>query len=343
MTTENPAIDAARRAVAGALADSSAADLAWIQPPPEDDGWTLAADALRFLARLVRRLKPLHVMELGSGLSTRALVRFTQTLKPPCRITSIDHDPEFCFNPDASGDAIAKEARKRLKCQIAPVVARDCGGKLLPLYLWDKARFASRDPVDLAVVDGPPAVLGGREGTLYQIMDVARPGTVVVFDDAQRKEEKAAIRHWQDSLGDAVEFITPRGFAKGLAVAVIHRPIPRSSLWAERLERTRREIESLVSPEEVVAVIDLGYWEEGLVPSRKQVPFLGYPPADAREAIAEVERIRGEGCASLAMAWPSYWWLDFYEDFFKYLRQRYPCVADHDRLILFDLRPASSL
>jgi predicted O-methyltransferase YrrM len=339
MTSEDPAVVAARRALAGALEDTSAEDLSWIQPPPQDDGWTLAADALCFLARLVRRLKPRHILELGGGLSTRALVRFTQPLDPPCRITSVDHDPEFRFDAEASGDALARGARTRLACQLAPVVARDCGGKLLPVYLWDTGRFASPDPVDLAIVDGPPAALGGREGTLYQIMDAARPGTVAVFDDAQRKEERAAMRHWQESLGDCVEFVSPpRGFAKGLAAAVILRPVPRAALWAEKLARTRREIETVVPSGETVAVIDLGYWEDGLVPTRRQVPFLGYPPVDDREAMAEVDRLRGARCGFLALAWPSFWWLDFYGGLFQHLRQRFATPADHDRLLLFDLR-----
>jgi len=179
------AVERTRGALEAALADTTPVDLSWIDPPPAPDGWTLAADALRFLTRLVAHMRPGHVLEFGSGLSTRALARACAALAPPGAVSSIDHDPEF--------GAIAARALAdtpvpggRVAVQIAPLVARDYGGKLVPVYHLDAARFASPRPVDLVVVDGPTVVLGGREGTLYQALQFARPGTLLVLDDADR-------------------------------------------------------------------------------------------------------------------------------------------------------------
>src|SRR5580765_8542526 len=168
-------------AIDAALADFANVDLSWIQPAPTDDGWTLAPDALKFVISLVRHLKPRHILEFGSGLSTRVLARACADLKLKCAISSVDHDPEFAAKGKAEG---------RVRLQIAPLVARDCGGKILPLYYLESKKFASRRAVDLVVVDGPPVNLGGREGTLYQAMEFVRPGTVVLLDDAGRAEEK---------------------------------------------------------------------------------------------------------------------------------------------------------
>ena len=91
----NDPIESARQSIQRALAARECADISWIHPPPEKDGWTLAADALKFIDALVRELRPAHVIEFGAGLSTKVLARACVEMKSPCAISSIDHDPEF--------------------------------------------------------------------------------------------------------------------------------------------------------------------------------------------------------------------------------------------------------
>jgi hypothetical protein len=50
----------------------------------------------------------------------------------------------------------------------------------------------------LVLIDGPPSLLGGREGTLYLVMEFARPGTLVLLDDASRAQEQSALARWQN-------------------------------------------------------------------------------------------------------------------------------------------------
>src|SRR5262249_20178686 len=68
-------IEGARQTLQQALRDRDRADLSWINPPPEANGWTLTGDAIAFLDQLVRLTKPSHIIEFGAGLSTRAAVR----------------------------------------------------------------------------------------------------------------------------------------------------------------------------------------------------------------------------------------------------------------------------
>src|SRR5436190_7885464 len=82
-------------AVEQALREAAQVDLSWIVPPPTADGWTLAPDALRFVTRIVEILKPRHILEMGSGLSTRVLSRAAGALVPKCVISSVDHDPDY--------------------------------------------------------------------------------------------------------------------------------------------------------------------------------------------------------------------------------------------------------
>src|SRR3954470_501145 len=200
------------------LREAVGADLSWIVPPPASDGWTLAPDALRFVTAAVRVLRPRHVLEMGSGLSTKLLAREVVTLGDGGAISSIDHDPQYNWE---SSCAESSDKAANVAFHLAPLVVREFGGKLCGAYLIQPDKLASKEPVDLVVIDGPPVNLGGREATLYQVMDYARAGTVVLLDDSKRPEERAAIRAWQDNLGDAVSVSQLPGFAKGMAMAVI--------------------------------------------------------------------------------------------------------------------------
>src|ERR1051326_4400992 len=77
-----------------AVLEARQTDLSWIQHPP-DSGWSLALDALRFIACVVQHARPRHILEFGSGLSTRVLARAAAALEHECCISSLDHDPEF--------------------------------------------------------------------------------------------------------------------------------------------------------------------------------------------------------------------------------------------------------
>ena len=74
------------------------------------------------------------------------------------------------------------------------------------------------------------------------------------------------------------------------------------------------------------------------------IPFLekeGHywgPPADARNAIEELERLRSGGAAYLAVAWPSFWWLEHYSQFHDHLRESFACLLDNERLVVFALK-----
>src|SRR5207248_7774710 len=139
-----------------------------------------------------------------------------------CLISSVDHDPQFNWG---SGGAIEENGAK-VKFHLAPLVVREFGGKLLGAYLIKPEKLATKRPVDLVVIDGPPVNLGGREGTLYQVMDFVREGTLVLLDDSKRPEERVAIKAWQDNLGDAVTIRQLPGFAKGMTAIVINHPVP---------------------------------------------------------------------------------------------------------------------
>lgn len=222
-----------------ALLDAEHTDLSWIQPPPEDHGWTLALDALRFITNVVRHFKPRHILEFGSGLSTLVLARAAAGLAHECRISSLDHDPEFGA---AAAACCLNHVKKTcyVAFQTAPLVARLYGDKFVPTYLIKPKQLASEISVDLVLIDGPPAVLGGREGTLYQAMDYVKPGALVLVDDSRRREEREALTNWQDMLGSAIEVIELPAFTKGMAAIIVHEPVRGNDLSTHRLKLEKR-------------------------------------------------------------------------------------------------------
>ena len=339
---EESGVAAARSALASALADSAQSDASPAALPAQNE-WALPMDEQRFLANLVAHLKPQHILELGSGTSTQVLARACSQLHVPCCISSVEHDPDF-HQSTIREIADQRKAGCRIALQFAPLVLREHGGKLLPVYRLHPRRFASPCPTDLVLIDGPPAALGGREGTLYQVLDFVRAGTLVLLDDANRPEERAMLSRWQDNLGDAIEVKLLPEFSHGMAAIIIREPIPASELWNHRLRLCEQDLESLISPEETFILVDQDLASDTLGRNRRAIPFIeqdGHyfgPPADDATAIRELERLRHSKAAFIAFVWPALWWLQHYQAFHHHLRARYRCVLENDRMVVFDLR-----
>ncbi len=78
------------------------------------------------------------------------------------------------------------------------------------------------DPIDLLLVDGPPAYAAGhglaRYPALPVLCDLLAPGATVVLDDAERPGEREVLRRWEHETG--LDF-DRRADRAGVAVAKI--------------------------------------------------------------------------------------------------------------------------
>jgi GT2 family glycosyltransferase len=124
-----------------------------------------------------------------------------------------------------------------------------------------------------------------------------------------------------------------------------HRQVELELERRARIADTAREVASAVPEGEPLLFVDQAELDATeIVKGRRALPFLERDgeywgaPANAEDAIAELERERDAGIRYIAFAWPAFWWLGYYAEFGAYLRQRYECRFESERLVVFDLR-----
>lgn len=65
-------------------------------------------------------------------------------------------------------------------------------------------------------------------------------------------------------------------------------------------------------------------------PGREDGAWAGYHPKDSEAAIEHLERLRVQGVSHFVLPHSSYWWLEYYEAFARYLESRYRLVAHRE-------------
>jgi hypothetical protein len=120
-------------------------------------------------------------------------------------------------------------------------------------------------------------------------------------------------------------------------------PRPLKARDAQCLLHARKEIAELALPGLPFVLVDEEHLR-GTLPHGSALPFLEKdgqywgPPSDDATAIRELERLRKAGARFVVFIWTTFWWLEHYEKFSRYLRSHYRCVRENGSLVAFDLR-----
>jgi hypothetical protein len=137
--------------------------------------------------------------------------------------------------------------------------------------------------------------------------------------------------------------MNPEYSARGSTSIGETRP-PHYDYWPQWKRLIAHDLADVIPPMSKCIFVDDSQLGELQLYNRLLIPFLerdghyGGNPVDGREAIAELERLRKTGAVFIAFAWTSHWWVDTYDDFFNYLRARYACRLENERVIVFDLQ-----
>lgn len=113
--------------------------------------------------------------------------------------------------------------------------------------------------------------------------------------------------------------------------------------WFFRLSRAISELDATLPYGEPFVLVDSNHWMTGdRVAGRRRIQFLerdgqywGAPSNDT-VAIQELDRLRGAGVRSVAVAWTAFWWLEYYAEFHRHLRSHYHCALETERVIVFE-------
>jgi hypothetical protein len=168
-------------------------DIALARSLPPAGGKAASPDFLKLLADHILREKPEVIVECGSGLSSVVASRCLQ-LNGKGRLFSLEHMEGFA---EQTRRELDRQDLGNWACVLdAPLEPRQFNGRT---FNWYRSRELPDLPIDLIIVDGPPA----RTGTSprYPAGPVLFPRLtargVVLIDDAGRPEELAVIDAWR--------------------------------------------------------------------------------------------------------------------------------------------------
>lgn len=179
--------------------------------------WSLRPSGLAAICNEIVLSGRETVVECGSGPSTVVLARLLRQLGRG-HLSSFEHDPEWA---GTIRSLVAAEGLDEwVSVTLAPLTTS-------PLSL-DGARWYDPEaisaglpsaPVDLLVVDGPPALPGGDESARYPAVPFLRTALAddwtIVLDDVDRPAEEGIVTLWEEDLATAFERIPQIGIAIG--------------------------------------------------------------------------------------------------------------------------------
>jgi hypothetical protein len=181
-------------------------------PPPSLTGWAVTPELAVTIYQLVRENRPSIVVELGSGASS-IIIASALEQNGTGRLICIEQDADY-----------AEETRKALRrggvagradVIHAPISPSTIGDEEWAWY--DRKFLPDIRGIDLLVVDGPNRELQrmARYPALPVLHGFLSEDAVIVLDDANRKDEKAALKRWLAEFdGLTVQILnSPKGTA----------------------------------------------------------------------------------------------------------------------------------
>jgi lipopolysaccharide biosynthesis glycosyltransferase len=111
--------------------------------------------------------------------------------------------------------------------------------------------------------------------------------------------------------------------------------------WMKTLAQSVQSLEDVIPEGESFILVDEATWPGGVLDGRYAIPFLeangryaGIPPDDVT-AIREFERLQAASAHFIVFVEPALWWLDYFGDFHRHLRDSCQCLVSSDQMVAF--------
>jgi predicted O-methyltransferase YrrM len=177
---------------------------------PAMRGWAGSPDFLLALADELLERQPTTVLECSSGVSTVVAARCMQ-LNGRGHVYSLEHEAEYATK---TRQLLAQYGLSEWATVVNAPLTNGAGA---PWYSLDSLPN-DLPPVDVLVVDGPPAAIAplARHPALPRLMPRLAPSFCVFLDDADRQAEKTTVEQWKREFPSLQ--LTRIPSEKGLAV-----------------------------------------------------------------------------------------------------------------------------
>lgn len=168
-----------------------------IRPLPQLGGHALSAHRALLLHNLFLEHRPGTIVEFGSGTSTLFAAYFVRSAGSG-RVVSFEHDAGYA---ELTRKLLARHGLEGFAQVVhAPLSEVSVGGETWRWYRVDPAMLPEQ--VDFLFVDGPPRKTCklARYPAVPALASRMVKGTVVLLDDAARKDEQEIGRRWLKSM-----------------------------------------------------------------------------------------------------------------------------------------------
>jgi O-methyltransferase len=202
---------------------------------------------------------------------------------------------------------------------------------------------------------GPVAILrldcdwySSVRACLDNLYDQVVDGGFVVLDDYYAYDGCAVAVHeflGERRLAHRIEGVVGEWGGCEYSFSARFRKGEMNPKWARQLHLAADDIASLVPPGDAVILVDEQQFPGALGIGRRVIPFLERDgvywgrPLDDSHAIQELERLRESGARFIVFVWPAFWWLEYYTGLDRYLRERFSCLLQNERVVAFGSRP----
>jgi len=167
---------------------------------PNTRGYAASPDYLLKINEIIKEKKPNLILEAGSGVST-LVASYALKKYGGGKIISLDHNEKYaqqtkCELKKHNLENYAEVIYAPLKKHIFPI--SDLYSNYLVWYDTE-AIISQIDSIDLFIIDGPPikGVKNARFPAFPIMFDKMKNGTIIILDDAKRKNEQETIRLWK--------------------------------------------------------------------------------------------------------------------------------------------------